>query len=162
MDKIHTCCFSGHRPEKLNISEIEVKNRLQTAVKEAIQDGFQFFITGMARGVDIWAAEIVLNEKSLNSNIELICAVPFENFENSRSQSEKKRYCDIINASTNTIYICKHYFKGAFQFRNHYMVDNSSRVICAYNGENGGTKNTLVYAKRSGVEIVNVLECNLS
>lgn len=156
MKKALTCCFTGHRPEKLTISEATVKDRLEKSIKDAIQYGFQSFITGMARGVDIWAAEIVLNEKALNKNIELICAIPFENFENSRSQSEKKRYTDIINAADSTIYICKHYFKGSFQLRNRYMVDNSARIICAYNGEKGGTKNTLVYAKKLDVEIVNI------
>ena len=38
------------------------------------------------------------------------------------------------------------------------MVDNSARVISAYCGISGGTKNTILYAQRKKVEIVNV--CN--
>lgn len=41
------------------------------------------FITGMARGVDIWAAEIVLKLRKEHGDIKLICASPYEGFEKS-------------------------------------------------------------------------------
>ena len=50
----------------------------------------------MARGVDMWAAEIVLEERKNNSDIKLICASPFEGFEKSWSPDEKQRYNDIL------------------------------------------------------------------
>lgn len=56
----HRCCFTGHRPEKLNMPETEVIAWLESEIRKAIDDGFVTFISGMARGVDIWAAEIVL------------------------------------------------------------------------------------------------------
>lgn len=37
------------------------------------------------------------------------------------------------------------------------MVDHAARVIAVYNGESGGTRNTVAYAKRNGVPVVNVL-----
>ena len=37
------------------------------------------------------------------------------------------------------------------------MVDRSSRVIAAYNGESGGTKNTIRYANSKNVEVENIL-----
>ena len=57
------CCFTGHRPEKLSLSENEVKHLLEKAIDNAIADGYVTFITGMAKGTDIWAAEIVLEKK---------------------------------------------------------------------------------------------------
>lgn len=59
----HRCCFTGHRPEKLSLSENEVKPLLEKAIDNAIADGYVTFITGMAKGTDIWAAEIVLEKK---------------------------------------------------------------------------------------------------
>ena len=47
---------------------------------------------------------------------------------------------------------------GAYQKRNIWMVDKSNRVIAAYNGGKGGTKNTIDYATHSGVEVVNIFE----
>ena len=37
------------------------------------------------------------------------------------------------------------------------MVNKSLRVISAYNGTVGGTRNTIMYAKRKKVEVVNIL-----
>lgn len=61
--RLHRCCFTGHRPEKLSLSENEVKHLLEKAIDNAIADGYVTFITGMAKGTDIWAAEIVLEKK---------------------------------------------------------------------------------------------------
>ena len=57
--RLHRCCFTGHRPEKLSLSENEVKHLLEKAIDNAIADGYVTFITGMAKGTDIWAVEIV-------------------------------------------------------------------------------------------------------
>ena len=92
----HRCCFTGHRPNKLDYSENEIKPLLETAIDNAISDGYVTFITGMAEGVDIWAAEIVLEKKKENKDLHLICAVPHPGFEKRRSQYETGRYKNII------------------------------------------------------------------
>mgnify|MGYP004502058763 CR=1 FL=1 len=73
---LHCCCFTGHRPEKLKYSEEEIKPLLADAIDCAIADGYTTFITGMAPGTDIWAAELVLEKKKQNGELCLICAVP--------------------------------------------------------------------------------------
>lgn len=49
-------------------------------------------------------------------------------------------------------YICKGYSKAGFQIRNEWMVDRAARVIAVYNGEPGGTRNTIEYANKNKVE----------
>ncbi|MCI9626877.1 MAG: DUF1273 domain-containing protein [Clostridia bacterium] len=156
--RLHRCCFTGHRPEKLNISERKVKALLKSAIEQAIKDGYTTFITGMARGIDMWAAEIVLKKRRRNANIHLICAFPFEGFESRWNATDRENYRDIIDKSDLTKYICAHYSPSCFQIRNTWMVDRSARVIAAYNGVGGGTRNTVVYAKRKHVEVKNILE----
>ena len=34
--RLHRCCFTGHRPEKLNASDEEVKRWLETQIDQAI------------------------------------------------------------------------------------------------------------------------------
>lgn len=156
--RLKRVCFTGHRPEKLNFSEMEVKERLQTAIREAIQDGFTTFISGMARGVDMWAAEIVLEEREKNDNIKLICASPYEGFERSWDSDEICRYNHILQNADHIKYVCSNYSRQCFQIRNVWMVDHSARVIAAYNGESGGTRNTIRYATSKNVEIYNILD----
>ena len=38
------------------------------------------------------------------------------------------------------------------------MVDRSNLVIAVFNGQKSGTKNTVDYAKRKGVNVVNLLK----
>ena len=55
-------------------------------------------------------------------------------------------------------FICEKYSKACFQIRNEWMVNHSSCVIAVYNGETGGTRNTIAYANKNKVEVLNVLE----
>lgn len=155
------CCFTGHRPEKLHLPERKVKKLLEEEIKKAVEDGFYTFITGMARGIDMWAGEIVLKLRKNNSDIHLICTPPYEGFEKRWDISEQKLYHNILEKADYTKYICGHYSRSCFQIRNVYMVDHSKRVIAAFNGESGGTKNTITYANKKGVEVVNIFLDNI-
>ncbi len=72
-------------------------------------------------------------------------------------ENEKQRYRDILKQADAVTYICEHASRSCYQIRNEWMVDHSSRVIAAYNGEKGGTRNTIVYAKRKDIEVINIL-----
>lgn len=152
-----TVCFTGHREEKLNIAADTVKMLLRKEIEQAISDGFNTYLSGMAPGVDVWAAEIVLEMKEKNHDIRLVCALPFEGFDKKRSSEETEQYYSIMERADKVEVICSHYSRSCFQLRNKWMVDNSSLVIAVYNGEKGGTRNTIKYAERCGKEICNVL-----
>lgn len=36
------------------------------------------------------------------------------------------------------------------------MVDNSSKLVCYYDGSGGGTRYTVEYANKQSVEVVNI------
>lgn len=36
--RLHRCCFTGHRPEKLNRPEQEIKQELKKAIFRALED----------------------------------------------------------------------------------------------------------------------------
>ena len=153
----HRCCFTGHRPNKLDYSEGEIKSLLKMAIDNAISDGYVTFITGMAEGVDIWAAEIVLEKKKENKDLHLICAVPHPGFEKRRSEYETERYEYIIKNADYVTTISDNYYRACYQKRNIWMVDRSSLVIAVWNGQLSGTKNTIDYAVRQGIRIINIL-----
>lgn len=156
--RMHRCCFTGHRPDKMTLGEKEIKPMLEKAIDEAIEDGYVTFITGMAMGVDIWAAEIVLERKKKNDNLHLICALPHLGFETRRSLSEKMKFNKIIKKADMVKEINDHYFRACYQVRNEWMVDRSNLVIAVFNGQKSGTKNTVDYAIRKGVRVKNIIE----
>lgn len=151
--RLHRCCFTGHRPQKLNRSESAIKKDLEASIAAAVKDGFTTFITGMAYGVDIWAGEIVVRLRKKNPNLRLIAAVPFEGFESRWSSEWKQDYTVLLGQADLVKYICPTYNPGAYQRRNEWMVNHSARVIAVFNGEKSGTKNTVDYAISQSVDV---------
>ena len=149
----YRCCFTGHRPEKLGCGEATAKAKLCHAIDEAIQDGYVTFISGMARGVDIWGAELVLERRATNPALHLICALPYAGFEQRWSPQWQMRYQEILQQADLIKTICPSYSMAAFPQRNEWMVDHSRRLIAIYSGSPGGTRNTLEYAKQKKLEI---------
>ena len=152
----HRCCFTGHRPEKLRRSEQEIRAELEREIRRAVADGFTVFITGMARGIDIDAGEIVLQLRAEGLPIRLICASPYQGFEGSWNLEWQRRYNAVMKDADLVRYICPRYHRGCFQIRNEWMVNHSSRVIAVFNGQPSGTKNTINYAIRQGVTVVQI------
>ena len=115
---------------------------MEKAIDNAIADGYVTFITGMAKGTDIWAAEIVLEKKR-------------------RGFFEERRYNRILKNADYVTIISDHYYRACYQKRNEWMVDRSSLVIAVWNGQPSGTKNTIDYADRKDVKVVNVLDTTM-
>lgn len=145
--RMRRCCFTGHRPQKLNRTEIEIIEDLESAIKDAISSGYCTFISGMAYGVDIWAGEIVVRLRESNPELHFIAALPFPDFSSRWSSDWKKRYNELLDKADLVKVICPSYNAGAYQRRNEWMVDHATHVIAVFNGEKSGTKNTIDYPR---------------
>ncbi len=152
--RLHRCCFTGHRPEKLSESPDEIKAWLETQIDKAIADGYSTFISGCAMGVDIWAGQIVVRKKKEHPTIHLIAATPWPGFASRWNDYWQKQYMDLLKDSDLVKNICDHYHDAVFRQRNEWMVNHSNRVIAYYNGSAGGTRNTIDYALENGIEVV--------
>ena len=150
--RLHRCAFTGHRPEKLTVPRSKICEMLEEEIRSAVDDGMNVFITGMARGVDIWAAHIVFRLRSGNSNIKLICAPPYEGFESRWSEDNQNDYRLILQYADLVRYICPRYSPDCFQRRNEWMVDHANRLIAVWNGLPSGTANTVRYAQSQEVD----------
>ena len=152
--KSHCCCFTGHRPEKLTVSEEEVKTWLEEKINDAVSDGFTTFITGMAQGTDLWAGQIVLRQKEEGAPVRLICAFPYPGFGDQWAEKWNNLRREVISSADAIAFINPAYSPSCFQRRNEWMVDRCARVIAVFNGSAGGTKNTLEYARKLGCEVI--------
>ena len=151
--RTHRVCFTGHRPEKLIRSERSIRKDLEQQIRQAIADGLNVYISGMARGVDIWAAQIVIRLRSEGYPVKLICACPYDGFEKGWSQDWQQQYNDVLAVADFVKYVCAGYSRSCFQVRNEWMVNHAARVIAVFNGEKSGTKNTIDYAAKVGVPV---------
>ena len=148
------CCFTGHRPEKLGMTEQQIIPLLETAIRDAVAGQFTTFISGCAKGVDLCAAEIVLRLRERDTRLKLICAIPFEGFGQHWHGGWTERFRHVTKAADERQFICDAPGRSAFQRRNKWMVDHAGLVIAVYQGQSGGTRNTLDYARRCGVPCV--------
>ena len=48
------------------------------------------------------------------------------------------------------------YAPGCMQRRNRYMVDHAALLIAVFDGQSGGTRNTIQYAMERGLQIVDI------
>lgn len=104
----------------------------------------------------MWAAEIVIEKKREHPNIKLVMALPHPEFEERWGIDDRLLYDYALKNADFVKIVSNHYYKGCYQVRNQYMVDKSCLMIAVYNGTEGGTNNTIDYAKRHKVDIKNV------
>lgn len=160
MDKDKTCCFTGHRPDKLPWGEeesdprcVRLKRAIAQAVEDAYVSGVRHFITGMARGVDLYCAEAVLALRAAEPDVTLECARPCETQADSWPAAEQTRYQSILDRCNFETLVQHHYDRFCMMRRNRYMVDRSGKLIAVYNGvPKGGTAQTLAYALKKGLD----------
>ncbi len=157
----YVCCFTGHRPQKLpwyfneNDERYYItREKVKEAIIEAIKQGYNYFISGMALGYDIMCAEIILELKKLYPHIKLECAIPCPNQDIKWNAPAKARYHKVLSQADKKIVVSDHYDDDCMQRRNEYMINNSSLVIALYNGKGGGTAKTLKYAEDHNCKIV--------
>ena len=158
-DIMHTCTFTGHRPERLVLPEEQVKEWLKEQIERATDEGYTDFITGMQRGVDLWAAEVVLKLIDKDRQIRLIAACAFRGMEENWDLDWKDRYYYVLSRSELVYYISNQPGRKAFFARNHWMVDRASRLIAVCSGAPGGTKETIDYARQKKRDIVMMERC---
>ena len=155
-----TCCFTGHRPEKLGFerggaAETELKNRISGAVLRLIQErGVRHFISGMALGVDTYAAQSVLELREVFPEITLECAVPCRGQEKRWKKEDRDVYADILSRADRVTVLQDSYTPFCMQLRDAYMVENADLVLAVWNGSKGGTAYTVNCARKRGRTIL--------
>ena len=161
MDRAHTCCFTGHRPEKLPWGDdesdprcLDLKARLNGAVEEAYEKGMRHFLCGMALGSDLYFCEAVMALRSRRSGVSVEAVIPCEEQAARWRERDRERYFTLVERCDCETMVQKRYDKGCMLRRNRYMVDRSSLLIAVFDGMLGGTMYTVSYAMKKGLEIV--------
>lgn len=158
-----SCCFSGHRPSKLpwggNENDprcIALKARLYDAVLAAYDEGYRHFICGMAQGCDMYFCETVLRLRQAHPEVSLEAAIPCPSQADSWSEVQRQRYQTLLSHCDFETMVQAEYTPDCMQRRNRYMVDHAALLIAVHDGLPGGTRRTIEYAMRRGLDIVDI------
>ena len=151
--RMYRCAFTGHRPEKVVGFEGRIIVELRKEILKAIDDGYRVFLTGMSRGVDLWAADIVIELRRNNKDLKLMCVIPFEGMEECWPVDWKKHFRLVRKQADYVHVLSDRYSPDAYQKRNAWLVNHSSRLIAVYTGKPSGTGNTIQYAAMQEIPI---------
>ncbi len=158
-----TCCFTGHRPNKLPWGKneqdercIAAKAKLNAVVRNAIEEGFEHFICGMAIGADFYFCETVIALRKEFPHITLEAAIPCLAQSDHWAQKDRERYRDLLAQCDMETLVQESYSRDCMQRRNRYMVDHSALLIAMHDGLPGGTRNTITYAIKQRISIVDI------
>ena len=141
--KNKTATFIGHN-ECWGVDKESVK----AAICDLISKGVEQFLSGGMGGFDWLAARCVHELKEQYPHIKSYLVIPYLTF----NVRNKELFDDIIYPDG----FEKYHFKAAIGKRNRYLVDNSAYAVCYVTHGWGGAAQTLEYAKRHDITIINI------
>jgi len=145
--KLMIITVTGHRPNKLG--GYKIPNPIYNSVIESLTCSFSFFkpeqvITGMALGVDQWAAEICIE-----FGIPFIAAMPFPDQEAVWPAQSQAKFQYLLSRASHVITVSEGGFSPKkMHVRNAWMIDRCHLVLAVWDGSSGGTASAVSYAKR--------------
>ncbi len=165
LETIRSCAFTGHRPNKFPWKYNEKDERcvaLKAVLKEQIEKlaagGVTNFYSGMALGVDTWAAMAVLALREQNQAVKLHCVLPCEGQEIKWAVPSQVLYKYILGEADSVEYVSRTYHQKCMLERNQRLVDSAGILLAVYNGEKrGGTAATVRYALKAGRKIICII-----
>ena len=173
-DQAKTVCITGHReknvipygsdPSYSSVTISAVKLMLFKYLDAAYEKGYRDFISGLATGTDLWAAQYIISKKNKDNSVRLIGAMPYLRHAEFFPQDYRKILAEVeeeadllltVSTDPKITYRRTGPCSELYRNRNHFLVDSSSAVI-AFLSEGSfasGTGQTVSYAKRKGKKI---------
>ncbi len=153
-ENVKTCAFTGHRFAPKNA---KVFYALHAAISEAILErGVTRFLSGMACGFDMMAAEAVLSFQKVYPAVQLVCVIPHRAQDRYFSAADKARYRAIMEKAQQVVYTGEEYTPWCMHIRDDYLVDHADEVICYLVQNKGGTFYTVSRARKRQIPIKNL------
>lgn len=152
MQEFKVCCFTGYRPQSLpfgfDLSGIELRNKLMDQIIILIEmHSVKHFISGMALGVEQFAAEIILELKKTYPDITLEGVIPYETQAIKWTIAQRDRYFSILERCDKETLLQQHYTSNNRKKLNEYMIKRSDYLVAVCSGKSGETGQTLACAR---------------
>ena len=119
--------------------------------------GIRNYCCGGALGFDTLAAQVVLEFRKEKPDARLVLILPCHTQTRFWIPKDIEVYEEIKSLADEVIYTNVRYTKECMHIRNRRLVDESSVCISHLVERTGGTAYTVNYAKRTGVEVVNLI-----
>jgi uncharacterized phage-like protein YoqJ len=139
--------ITGYKATELGIFSqkhpgIEViKKAIKKMILSLLDEGLEWIIVSGQWGVEIWAAEAVLELKKEYKDLRLAVITPFLEQEEKWNEEKKKLYNLILTHADYVNSVTKTKYEGPWQFKekNKFLLRNSDGMILVYDEENEGS-----------------------
>ncbi|MBO5845324.1 MAG: DUF1273 family protein [Clostridia bacterium] len=151
------CCFTGHRnipPHDM----MRLPERLDYEIEKLIICGVDVFRCGGAMGFDTLAALKVLEKRNKYNFVRLELILPCADQTNGWTQRNKDIYNYIRSKADSVELVADVYTPTCMHERNRRLVNGSDFCIAYLNSVRGGTAYTYNYARKLGVDVINLAE----
>lgn len=155
MEKI---CFIGHR----RIGFGPIRERLKSAIEKKVKEGCRFFTMGTHGEFDELALSVCRELRKTYTDIKIeVVITSLKKIEKQLLYDDEfgKEYETPYSDVSTTMYeIEDSHYKRQIIESNHQMIDNCDTLICYVNKKHNpsGAKLAMNYAKRKGLEIINL------
>lgn len=147
----YTASFTGHRTYCG-----EADQMLRHTLRALYARGYRTFLSGMAAGFDLAAAEAVCELRQELPEIKLHAVVPFASHGDRFSASDRERYERLLRSADRVTLMAEAYYPACYHRRNDFLVSEASYLIAWYDGSAGGTRYTVEQARRAHLPIENL------
>ena len=152
LDRATTAAFTGHRSY-----DGSAAGQLSLTVQALYARGYRIFLSGMASGFDLAAAETVLELAEACPGIGVVAVIPFAGHIDRLPEPDRPRYRHILEQAVDVVTLADHYNRRAYFRRNDFLIDNASYVVSWYDGNvDCGTGYTVSRARRCHLPVENL------
>ena len=158
--------FIGQRPEDFIFGYDETEELCKMIKKEMLsqicwlyeEKGVRVFYSGCDLGVDLWAAEILLDlRKDGYSDLKLVCVLPYLGHDEKWTFAQRERLCRILRDADYKIILPNINLGVVRKYRKFFMIDCSNYLITVH--ENPASKKkrttpTMAYAMKNEKNII--------
>ena len=165
--KDKTVAFTtGYHAAKI-LCEIEDKNlqnviytELYRVVSELYKQGYTHYYTGMSEGIDMLAANAVLDFKEEHPDVRFVAMTPFKWQEERYSTTGKNDYKTICSEADEIVTLDEEESAGDdfYLQRNEYLVEHCSAMVCYHDGQCNVMTYTYNYAEKAKMPIINLCD----
>ncbi|WP_188696573.1 DUF1273 domain-containing protein [Pullulanibacillus camelliae] len=139
--------ITGYKPHELGIFSQNhpgidvIKYTLKIRLLDFIDEGTEWFLISGQPGVELWAAEVLLELKEVYPSIQLGVLTPFLEQESRWPDQVKEYYYQIINAADFVDSITKRPYDNPAQLRlkNDFIIHKSDGLLVLYDEETPGS-----------------------
>jgi len=144
---IKVLAVTGYKPFELGIFDKNhlgigyIKKAIEKQLILLLEDGLEWVIISGQLGVEIWAAEVVLEMQERYPELKLAVITPFLDQQEKWNETNKELYEFILSQAnyTNSITNKKYESPAQFKLKNKFFINKSDALLLVFDDEKDGS-----------------------